>query len=435
MFAAFLLLATTAVPPRLAPVDPIADRLVAEAIRVAPERARARANVDAARSRIEPARTPADPIVSFSYQNDGRDLSFGDAEGSFLGVMLSQAVPWPGKLALAGKTARSAARELEVGEQSRLELSIEARVRNAWYDLLLARALDQLLEERRTTAKQIAASVRDRYAAGLAAQQDALRAEVEVARIEESFALQQAEIVSRSAELHRLLGRSQDGAIEDQGALPADADVPPAADVVAGVLLRSPELAAAKQGLETGRIGIAMVEKSFFPDFVVSAGSMSRGSFEMGPMWQIGVGVSIPAWSDRRQRNQLAEAHARVAAREAENEVLARELELRTRERLAQLDAARRIVALDRDTILPLDELALESALASYRSGKVPFISVLEAMNALYGDRARSLARLAECAKWRVAIDEGGFERRSQKAETGSEGPSMSSSAAMSSMR
>ena len=64
------------------------------------------------------------------------------------------------------------------------------------------------------------------------------------------------------------------------------------------------------------------------------------------------------------------------------------------------------MAGLYREGVLPVDELSLESAIASYRTGKVPFITVLDALNTLYADRALSLARLAESEKLRVAIDE-----------------------------
>jgi outer membrane protein TolC len=56
--------------------------------------------------------------------------------------------------------------------------------------------------------------------------------------------------------------------------------------------------------------------------------------------------------------------------------------------------------------VLPVDQLSLESAIASYRTGKVPFVTVLEALNTLYADRVLLLTRLAEAEKWRVSIDE-----------------------------
>ena len=99
--------------------------------------------------------------------------------------MLSQPLSWPGKLALAGKTSASEASEIQAGMLSRAALAVEARIRNAWYDVVLARALDRLIEERRATAKQIESTARDRYVAGLAVQQDVLRAQIELTRIDE----------------------------------------------------------------------------------------------------------------------------------------------------------------------------------------------------------------------------------------------------------
>jgi outer membrane protein TolC len=395
---------------RLTPADPVADRLVAEALQKTPEIRSATASVEAAQRRIVPARTLPDPSASFTYQNDGRSFTLGSAEGTFAGLMLSQALPWPGKLSLAGRIAESEAREIAGGTLPRAQRTIEARVRNAWYDLLLAKSVDGVIDERRATATQIEASARERYAVGLAVQQDVLRAQIELIRIDELKANQHALIVSRAAELNRLTGRPQDASVELPSDLPAPAAVPAADPIISSVVAHSPEVASARQGIETGRFAVDFARKNFLPDFVVSGGSMYRGSFEMGPMWQVGVAVSIPAWLDRRQRNQLAEAEARLDARNADADLVPQQLELRTRERLAQLAASDEIAALYRDKILPLDELSLESAMASYTAAKVPFITVLEALNALYSDRTAYRSRLAESAKWRVAIDEASLD-------------------------
>ena len=395
--------AASAQPIRASLPDPQLDALVAEALQKAPEAVSAQASVEAAQRRVVPARTLPDPFLSTTYQNDGRTPSLGSQEGSFLGVMASQALPWPGKLRLAGEVAGSEAREIERGTLGRTDLMLEARVRNAWYDVVLARAVDRILDDRRTAAAQIEGSVRERYAAGLAVQQDVLRAQVELARLDEQKATQAATIASREAELRRLV----DHDVNPPDRLPEEAAVPPLGDLIATAAARSPELAAAKQGIETGNLRVALAKKNFYPDFTVNAGSMYRGNFAMGPMWQAGVGISVPLWIERRQQNQLAEAEAVVRGRTADADAIARELELRTRERAAQLDAALRIAALYRDKILPLDDASLESALASYQAGKVPFITVLDALNTVYSDRTTYAGRLAESAKWRVAIDEG----------------------------
>jgi outer membrane protein TolC len=416
-----------AMPLRLAPPDQTADALVAEALAKAPEVTAVRATAEAAKRRVEPAGTLPDPMGTFTFQNEGWSAG---------GLMLSQPVPWPGKLTLASRAAESEAREIVAGPVSRAERTIEARVRNAWYDLLQARAVDRVIDEGRATTTQIESTTRERYAAGLAVQQDVLRAQIEIARIDELKRNQQATIAMKTAEINRLLGRPQDAPIVASADLPLPSAVPGAESVLASVVAQSPEVAAARQGIETNRLNADLARKNFLPDFVVSGGSMYRRSPEMDPMWQVGVSVSIPAWIDRRQRNQVAEAEARVTARSAEADVIAQQLELRTRQRLAQLAASDDVVALYRDRILALDELSLESAMASYTAGKVPFVTVLDALNALYNDRAAYRARLAESAKWRVAIDEASLDSTSVAAPApGMSSPPSSNSSSMSSMR
>ena len=46
--------------------------------------------------------------------------------------------------------------------------------------------------------------------------------------------------------------------------------------------------------------------------------------------------------------------------------------------------------------MLPVDQLSLESAIASYRTGKVPFVTVLEALSTKFTDRRSAVARLAD---------------------------------------
>lgn len=379
MFPLLAVFLAAALPLRLAPNDPAADALVAGALKSAPESRAAAATIEAARRRVEPARTLPDPMLAV----ERRDMERG--------VMVSQSFPWPGKLALAGKTAASEAREVETMTAGRTALTLEARVRNAWYDLLLARALDRLTDQRRETARQIEAMTRERYAAGLAVQQDVLRAQVGLTRLDEAQAAQRAMIAARTAELSRVTG----AAIPSGGELPPAAELPAIDEIVAGVVARSPESAAAAQAIETERLRVAVARKGFLPDFVVSAGTMS-----------VSAGVSVPLWKNKRQQNELAEAEARVEARTADAETIARDLDVRTRERVAQLEAANTSAKLLRDRVIPLGEVAYESALASYQSGKVPFVTVFESIDALYDDRASLLARLAEAAKWRVAIDE-----------------------------
>ena len=80
-------------------------------------------------------------------------------------------------------------------------------MKRAYCGLVLSRELLDLVREQEQLWKQIEGVARARYAVGQGAQQDVLRVQVEVTRVEQLRAEQQAEARSALAELNRLLGR------------------------------------------------------------------------------------------------------------------------------------------------------------------------------------------------------------------------------------
>ena len=384
--------------------DPYLDGLVLEALRQNPELRGALASAEAAQFRIAPARTLPDPFLSFNYQNDGKSPSLGKQDMTFLGAMFSQPLPWPGKLRLAGEEAQNRAEEVKEGTVGRARLAVEARVRRAYYDYLLARALLEVIEDRGRSWREIADIVRERYAVGFGVQQDVLRAQIEVLRIDEARAEQMAQVANRRAEVNRVLGRPQETEIETPARLAFRSDVPGLPALLQAVRDRSPELAAVSRATEAARLRVSLAKKDFLPDFVASGGPMYRGGLD--PMWQVGLGITLPIYAGSRQRPRLAAAEADVRSEQARADSTRLELEFRTRERFENLAAVLKVARLYDEGVLPVDQLSLESAIASYRTGKVPFVTVLEALNTLYADRSIYRTRLAEAEKLRVAIDE-----------------------------
>jgi outer membrane protein, heavy metal efflux system len=400
--AALLSAQPTAVDRATLP-EPELEQLVVEAIRSNPDLTSATASVEAARQRVAPARALPDPSLSFNYQNDGTRITLGERDMTFLGAMISQPLPWPGKLRLAGEEAAQRAEEAGAGVE-RARLAVEARVRRSYYEFLLARALRELTEDRGRSWREIADIVRDRYAAGLGIQQDVLRAQTEVLRVDEARADLTAQTINRRSELNRVLGRPQGGPIETDRRLEFRSETPDFPLLLRRVLEGSPELSGNKRAIEAARLRVALARKDFRPDFVASGGPMYRGGLD--PMWQVGLGITLPIYAGSRQKPRLKAAEADVRSQEARLSSAALELEFLTRERFENLNAALRVARLYKEGVLPVDQLSMESAIASYRTGKVPFVTVLEALNTLYADRMIYLTRLSDSEKWRVALDE-----------------------------
>jgi outer membrane protein TolC len=138
-------------------------------------------------------------------------------------------------------------------------------------------------------------------------------------------------------------------------------------------------------------------------------------------MWQAGVGVTLPLYRGRRHA-AVAEAEAGRRAAALQVEAVRAQIRFRTREREAQLRAAERMAAVYSDGLLPQAQLSYEASIASYQAGKVPFLTVLEALSTLYRDRIDHLRVLAAHERIKASIEEASLEATSEMPSAGAAG-------------
>jgi outer membrane protein TolC len=409
--------AAGALPVRAADPPPL-EALVAEALAQGPDVKAAAEALAAARSRPAQARALPDPVVSVLYVNDGWSPSLGEMPMTTLGLMGSQALPWPGKRDLR---ERIAVRDADVLAErlERERLTVAAGVRRAFWGLVLARETLALLREQEAIATEAEGVARARYAVGQGAQQEVLRAQVEITRFEPLRAAQEAEVETRLAELARLVGREVEAGVVEGASLELRPEPRELAALVAEAEATLPELRAGAALVERGRLAVDLASRDFKPDFSVQAGYMNRGGLD--PMWQAGVGVSLPVQRGRRHA-AVAEAEAGRSAAAAQVDTTRARIRLRTRERVAQLRAAERMVAVYAGGLLPQAELTYEAALASYQSGQVPFLAVLEALSGWYRDRLEHRRLLAAHERVKVALAEASLEATTEMPSGGATG-------------
>jgi len=413
--ASYMRAQTSPVPPL---GDPGLNALIDEALARNPDVLAAQEAGSAARSRPAQGRSLPNPMLSTAYTNDGWTPTLGSREMTTLALMGSQDLPYPGKRKLR---ADILSREAEQVEQqlARVKLAVAAAVKRAYYGLLLARGLLELIGEQETVWKEIEEVARARYAVGQGAQQDVLRVQIEVTRIEQLRTEQGAEVEIRLAELNRLLNRPATTPLETGAGLalqPVEASLDRVLDHLREI---SPELKSATLGTERATLGVALARKEFKPDFTLQAGYMNRGRLD--PMWLAGVGISLPAYRTRL-RSGLAEAEAQLRASQRLVESVQLQLRFRTQERLAQLKATEKSAALYGGGVIPQDRMSVEAALANYRTGQIPFITVLEALTTLYNDRVTNLGLVASHEKTRASLEEASLEETSSMAGGGAAG-------------
>ncbi len=386
--------------------DPVLQALITEAFARNPDVAVAETAIKAAHARPGGASALPDPMVSVIFTNDGWAPSLGSMPMTTLGLMASQELPYPGKRQQRMDVAMNEARQAEP-QLARTRLAIEAAVTRAYYGLLLTRELAGLTNEQRELWRQVEVVTRARYAVGQGAQQDVLRVQVEVTRIEQRAIEQASEAELRLAELNRLLARPIDARLDTSAKLtlrPLTTSLP---DVLEQVRTISPDLASARLAVATERSVLALAKLDFKPDFSVQASYMNRGG--LAPMWLAGVGVSWPFNKAKRQ-SAVAESQLRSERDNRVIESIDLQLRLRTQERYTRARTAEKIIDLYDQGIVPQDRMTVEAAIANYQSGRVPFASVLEAMTSLYVDRWTRESLLTDHAGLLASIKEASLD-------------------------
>jgi outer membrane protein TolC len=386
--------------------DPVLQALIDEALARNPDLHAAQSAISAARTSTERSRALPDPMVSVTYTNDGWAPSLGSMPMTTLGFMVSQPLPYSGKRDLRAGLAASQARQAEPALE-RARLALEGAVRRAYYGLVLARELEALTAEQRELWRQIEVLARARYAVGQGAQPDVLRVQTEVTRIELRAIEQAAEAEVRLAEINRLLARSPETPVATPAALALQPLTASADEAVAAARVVSPELKGAALAIETSTAAAAVARRDLKPDFSVQGGYMNRGGLDA--MWLAGVGITWP-FNKKARESAVAEAEIRAKGGSHVAESMHLQLAYRTRERYTRAKAIEKLVALYDGGIVPQNQMTVEATLTNYQAGKVPFVSVLEAMTALYADRWARAGLVADHAKLRASLREAGLD-------------------------
>jgi outer membrane protein, heavy metal efflux system len=314
---------------------------------------------------------------------------------------IMQELPWFGKRDLQREIASfqaDAAKGLAFGTWAELAAKIKSTYAQYFYIVQNERLTREILDliarlERVTQA---------RYAGGLAAQSDAIRAQVEQTTMRNELVMLENEKRMTQARLNMLLARPAIAPLaepERLRTLPAAAKLDYAAleDRVRG---RNPRLASEESRLKAAERNRDLTYKNRYPDFAVGLAPMQTGNSVKE--WEVMFEMNIPIQqSSRRAMEQ--ESESMLSAARSRKEAATNQVLSELAENLSGLDAARRTESLITNSLLPQAELTYKSALASYENGKVDFATLLDVHRQIHAARqnqikaqAEAQARLAE---------------------------------------
>ncbi len=350
--------------------------VVAEALARNPEIVAAQKRLDAARQRPTQERSLPDPMVSAGYSANGRPwpgAGLGTEPTSNVGFMVSQEVPYPGKLnlraSIASREADAISQDIEAAR-----LSVTARVKQAYYRLASTYAVGDVLTRNRDLLDTLLKVSENRYAVGQAAQQDVIKAQTQLSILELQLERVNQERATRGGELNALLARATTTPVGRPDDLQLTAFDLSLDALVTLATEHAPMLRRDQIMIDRSQVAVDAARREYKPDFAVTGGYYYMGA--MPPMYELRFDVKVPL---QRARRAAAVSEQLSTVAQARNTYDSARLDLqgRVQQDYQMASTSVRLAGLYRDTVLPQARLALESSMSSYQTGSVDFLSVL----------------------------------------------------------
>jgi outer membrane protein TolC len=348
-----------------------------------PEFAAMRHEAAAAAERVEAAGALPDPMFRTELRditNEGNPAASPNLLPTRVGstkYTISQSLPWFGKRELRREVAVAGAGEAETRTRATW-LELATRIKQTYAEHHVHLAILRLLRENIDLLSRIAEIAQARYAGGIGTQQDVIRAQTERAMLAGDLAMFEGESAQASARMRSLLGRPPASVRlhppEKLRPLPPPAKLDFAA-LEARLEANNPQLGAEAARIAAAEKGRELAYRNRYPDVSVGVSPIQVGS--RVSEWELMFELNIPLQQDSR-RAQEREAERMAAAARSRREATLNQAMAGLGEGLAGLDAASRIETLIATSLLPQAELALQSALAGYETGRVDFAMVLD---------------------------------------------------------
>jgi outer membrane protein, heavy metal efflux system len=359
-------------------VTPLAD-LLQEAEKNNPQIEAARQGWQAAKQVPTQVSTLPDPQFTLQHLSVGSPRPFAgytNSDFAYLGLGVTQDIPYPGKLHLKGEIAK---READVSQQQleSVRRAVLAEVKVSYFRLAYLSQTLAILESDGELLKQVEQAADARYRSGMGTQQDVLQAQLQKTKLVREITMHHLEVGKVEAQLKQFLNRSQDSPDIE----PADPTETPLLqsydELLTAAKGQNPELAASQKMIDKQSLQVDLARKDFYPDFNVQYMWQRTDPTQFRAYYMLSVGVRVPIYRSRKQKPELAQAQSEELRARSELEAQSQQVASGLRAEYVVVQQTAELLKIHREGLAPQARSAFQSGLAAYQSNKQDFQAVL----------------------------------------------------------
>ena len=370
-----------------------------------PEFAATRLEADAAAQRSLSADALPDPVLrtelmDFTNRGTGRGASLLPSQVGSTRYLLMQSVPWFGRRDLQREVAEAQVSRAN-GQTSASWAELSGKIKSTYAQYYYLSGSEKLARETLGLITSLEKVAQTRYANGLGAQQDVIRAQVEQTDLRTELLDLENMRHHMHVRLNALLSRPNMAELAQPAQLrplPVAAKLD-WASLEAKLRARNPQLLIADASINEAEKRRDLAYNNRYPGFTLGVAPTQTGNLVRS--WDLMVEFNIPLQQGAR-RSQENEAEAMLAASSARKQAVLNQTLSDLSEIVAGLETARRTETLVTTRMLPQTELTYQSALTGYETGKVDFATLLDAQRQILKSRRQQLKSQLE-AQLRLA--------------------------------
>lgn len=353
-----------------------------------------------------------DPRFNIGLMNLPTDtFDYGQEAMTQLQVGVSQMIPRGDSLQLQSQRyqQQSALKPLE-REQRRAQVRL--LVTQLWLDALEASLSIELIEDNRILFEQLTDIVRSSYSStyGRTRQQDLVRAELELAQLDEKLVQLQQKKVVAGQKLTEWLSPKTNINLELDQTIPAMGYQKKLSNsALQRTLVNHPEVRRFDQSIEIAKTEVNLAKQKYEPEWMVNASYGLRGDDPMGndrsDLFSIGISVDVPIFSSKRQDAQVQAETYEMEAIRTERRLALRTLMARYQTLSAELNRLNERLTLYSDRLLPGLNQSAEAAISAYTSDDGSFAEVVQARISELNAKLTQLSIRLERSKKMAELD------------------------------
>ncbi len=333
----------------------------------------------------------ADPSLSVEWEGVPTGAGLGQYDERR--IVFSQEIEFPINILWRN---RLASRKVEISEMryEACRLEIRTEVIDAYFGYLAARDAFSLARERVDLAQQVVDKVEIRRRVGAAPAIEVVRAGVQLARAQNELQNAQSTFEAMRARLNASLGRPADTNVSAADSLVYQAIEISLSDIKQRAQSSHPLLRSADAQVGAASNLRRLAWGTLLPSFELSGFRQNIGGNP--DFYGIEIGLKVPLWFAFRQRGEIQQATASLAAQKNLRKETRLQLLADIEAAYADFEAAKIQLENFAATLLNMADEVYRIALRSYEQGEVGYLQLLEAQHTLIEVRQSHIEALAK---------------------------------------